>query len=524
MQLIFEQLVRPKRAKGLKRLASCVSLLLLVSFMTGLPACAQTASGNAQATSSQPGVQTETQPESGAPSSASQASGSQPSTSEGSATSAANTTTDATTGATTDTTIFNHPAGRFWLSGQINFISQANPSFPAAYSGTNSFGPKAQAATSRVLTLYTGLKLNDSAQVILDIESAAGHALSNGAGLGGFTDLDIVRTPNLGQAPYLARFLVEKTFSLGGGSVENDRSYLSLPSSLPARRIEIWMGKFSVVDFFDVNPVGSDSHLQFMNWTVDNNGAYDYAANTRGYSWGAVVQFYDRNWAVRFGEAMMPKVANGENLDADLARAHAENLEFELDPTLFQRRATTLRFLSYVNHADMGSYRGAISGFLSGRDAAPDVTLYRQQGRVKYGFGANLYQEIGAGVRLFGRWGWNDGRNESFAYTEVDRTVSLGGDVAGSHWRRNLDKIGTAFVVNQISGDHRRYLELGGKGFLLGDGGLSYGFEQISESYYTCHLWRGVFGSADFQYVTNPGYNRARGPALVPSLRLHVDF
>jgi high affinity Mn2+ porin len=406
----------------------------------------------------------------------------------------------------------------------MNIIEQAHSSFPAAYSGPNSFGPDAENADSRVFTLYTGLELNDSTQWIVDVESAGGRGLSGGAGLGGFTDLDIVRTPDLGQTPYLARFLVEKTISLGGGKVENDRGYLSLPASLSARRLEIWAGKFSTVDFFDLNPVGSDSHLQFMNWAVDNNGAYDYAANTRGYTWGAVLQFYDRDWAVRFGEAMMPKVANGENLDADLARAHAENLELEVDPRLLQHHATAIRLLSYVNHADMGNYRDAIDGFLSGRNSTPDVTLYRQQGRVKYGFGVNLYQELGYGLRLFGRWGWNDGRNESFVYTEVDRTVSFGGDLAGSDWHRKLDKAGAAFVADAISGDHRRYLQLGGKGFMLGDGGLSYGLEQIFEAYYTAHLWRGVFGSVDLQHITNPGYNRARGPVFVPSLRLHVDF
>ncbi len=423
-----------------------------------------------------------------------------------------------------DTTIFNHPSGWFWLSGQINIISQGNLPFPAAYSGPNSFGPEGQVATSRLFTLYTGMELKDGFQVIADIESAGGHGLSGGSGLGGFTDLDIVRTPDLGQTPYLARFLVEKTISLGGGRVENDRGFLSLLSSLPKRRVEIWMGKFSTVDFFDVNPVGSDSHLQFMNWAVDDNAAYDYAANTRGYTWGAVVELYDGSWAFRFGEAMMPKVANGENLDADLARAHAENSELELHPALFPRHSTAVRLLSYVNHADMGNYREAIDGFLSGQNPVPDITLYRRQGRMKYGFGVNLYQELGDGIRLFGRWGWNDGRNESFAYTEVDCTGSFGGDVAGSNWHRSLDKVGVAFVVDGISGDHRRYLALGGKGFILGDGGLSYGLEQIFETYYTFHMWRGVFGSVDLQHVANPGYNRVRGPVLVPSLRLHVDF
>lgn len=423
------------------------------------------------------------------------------------------------------TTVLPHSSSsRFWFSGQANVIFQAHPSFPVKYSGANSLHPDSEHATSRIFTLYTGVEFKNGTQVFLDIESAGGHGLSDGGGLGGFTDLDIVRGPNLGAAPYLARFLLEKTISLGGGTVENNRRYLSLASSLSVRRLEIWAGKFSTVDFFDLNPVGSDSHLQFMNWAVDNNAAFDYAANTRGYTWGGVVQFYDRDWAVRFAEGMMPKVANGENLDADLARAHAENFEFEFSPKLLSGQATTLRLLSYVNHADMGNYRQAIDGFLSGRNSVPDITLYRQQGRVKYGFGANVYQEVGQGVRVFARWGWNDGRNESFAYTEVDRTISFGGDLAGSHWRRKLDKVGSAFVVDAISGDHRRYLALGGKGFILGDGKLTYGLEQILEGYYTFHLWRGVFASVDLQHIDNPGYNRDRGPVLVPSLRLHSDF
>ncbi len=424
-----------------------------------------------------------------------------------------------------DVTVFVHPDySRWWLSGQINIIAQAHPSFPAAYSGPNSMQPQAQVAASRVLTLYTGAELTPNTQVILDIESAGGHGLSDGVGIAGFPDLDVVRTPDLGQTPYLARFLIERTLPLGGGTIEADRDFLSLSHSIPARRLDLWAGKFSLVDFFDQNSVGSDSHLQFMNWAIDNNAAFDYAANTRGYTWGAMVEYDDRHWGARFGEAMMPKIANGENLDADLARAHSESYEVEFYPTLLHGHHTALRLLSYVNHADMGSYREAIHEFEQGLTATPDIVATRRQGQVKYGYGVNAEQEFAHGLRMFTRWGWNDGRTESFAYTEVDRTASAGGDISGANWRRSLDKFGAAFVVNEISGDHREYLALGGQGFMLGDGRLNYGLEQIFETYYTAHLWRGVFASADLQHVTNPGYNRDRGPILVGSLRLHVDF
>jgi high affinity Mn2+ porin len=423
------------------------------------------------------------------------------------------------------TSVFSHPeSSRFWVSGQINTIGQGHPSFRSPYRGPNSLRPTAELDVSNVMTLYTGYSLNPTTDVVLDVESAGGRGISSALGLAGFTDLDVVRSPDLGWTPYLARFLIHKAFALGGGQRESERGPLNMQAQLPARRLDVRLGKFSLVDFFDVNAVGSDSHLQFMNWTVDNNGAYDYAANTRGYTWGGLVEFQDRRWAIRFAEAMMPKVANGENLDANLARAHSENLEFEFHPRILPRQQGTVRLLSYVNHADMGKYRAAIDAFLAGLQPRPDITATRRQGRVKYGFGVNLEQPISDRWRAFARWGWNDGRNESFAYTECDRTIAFGSDLRGDGWHRRADKAGAAFVSNGLSGDHRRYLALGGSGFLLGDGKLNYGRETIVEAYYTAHLWRGFFLSPDLQHIHNPGYNKDRGPVLVYALRLHIDL
>lgn len=423
------------------------------------------------------------------------------------------------------TTVVAHSAtSRYWISGQANVIFQYHPAFFAKYSGVNSFSPEAQHAISRVFTLYTGYALNKTTEFIFDVESAGGHGLSEGAGLGGFTDLDIVRTPNLGATPYLARLMVRKIIPLSKETVESQRGPESLAAELPARRLEVRFGKFSMVDFFDMNSVGGDSHLQFMNWTDCNNGAYDYAANTRGYTWGAMVEYDDHRWSVRFADGLMPKVANGENLDANFTRAHAENMEVEFRHKFLPGRDGALRLLSYVNHADMGSYRESIAEFRAGLTSVPDITATRRQGRVKYGFGINAEQILGHGFRGFARWGWNDGRTESFAYTEVDQTLTMGIDLRGDAWRRHLDRIGTAFILNSISGDHREYLRLGGSGFLLGDGGLTYGRERIFEGYYTFHVWRGVFASFDLQHVDNPGHNRDRGPVWVPGLRAHVDF
>ena len=407
---------------------------------------------------------------------------------------------------------------RFWLSFQANFIRQQHPSFPALYSGPNSLSPDKEHDTSRIETLYTGIRLTKNLEFLLDVESAGGFGLSNALGVAGFTNVDVVRNPSLGEKPYISRIMLHYTLPLSGTLVDQARNPLSLASKVPERRLEFRLGKVSTVDFFDLNSAGSDSHLQFMNWSAVNNGAYDYAADTRGYTYGLLIEYYDKAWALRYGEMLMPTVANGITLDWNIVRAGGQNFEAEYHPSLLKNRQTVVRGLAFLNRANMGSYR--VTNQSAG---VPDIAASRRQGRSKYGFGFNAEQELTNNWRLFGRLGWNDGRNESYAYTEIDNTVEVGSDLRGALWKRPQDKLGAVFISNGISSEHARYLQLGGLGFILGDGGLNYGREQIFEAYYTAHIWRGISVAADVQHVNHPGYNRDRGPALVTSFRIHVE-
>ncbi len=413
---------------------------------------------------------------------------------------------------------------RFWLSGQINFIFQTHPPFRALYSGQNSLQPNYEKATSRVMTLYTGVRLNNSTELLVDIEEAGGAALSTGLGLAGNTDLDIVRNPLLSKAPYLGRGMIHKVFALSKDKIESQRSFLSLFDELPRRRLEIRFGKFSMPDFFDMNSVGSDTHLQFTNWSVDNNGAYDYAADTRGYTVGVMADYEDRNWGFRFAEGLMPKVANGIDLVWRPWQAHAENFEYELRHGVIPGKSGVVRVLAYTNYANMGIYRDAVLQFERGLVSAPDITNHPWHITRKYGFGVNLEQNLTRNLTAFARWGWDNGKTESFAYTEIDLTFAGGVGVNGAKWRRKQDRAGMAFVSNGIKKDHQNYLADGGYGFLLGDGRLNYGRENIVESYYTAHVWRGIYLAPLLQYVVNPGYNRDRGPVVVPGLRLHIKL
>lgn len=421
-------------------------------------------------------------------------------------------------------TFLPHPDARYWVSGQANFIFQSNPSFYAAYSGPNSFRNRYEKATSRVLTLFTGLKLNQSTELLFDIEETGGDGLSNALGMAGFVNLDVVRNPTLSKSPYIARAMFHKVFALSKDKVEADRGPFSGFSQLPARRLEFRFGKFSLADFFDLNTVGTDSHFQFLNWTIDNNGTWDYAADTRGYTVGAILAYEGPSWSFHFAEGLMPTVANGIDLQWNLRLAHAENYEFILHRAFLKQKEGAIRLLAYTNTANMGIYRIANEKFLAGLTPAPDITAHPLQSTRKYGFAVNFEQQLNPWIDLYGRFGWNNGKTESYCYTEVDQTVQLGAMAYGGRWKRKFDRAGVAFVSNAIKKDHQKYLALGGLGFLIGDGGLTYGRETIFEGYYTAHVWKGFYLGPDVQHVNNPGYNQVRGPVFVGGLRAHFEF
>jgi high affinity Mn2+ porin len=431
-------------------------------------------------------------------------------------------------------TMFPHSdTAPYWISGQANSIFQSHGHFHSPYEGTNSLRDIFEYKASEVATLYLGYQWHANARYntdfIVDFENAGGRGISEALGLAGQTNLDVVRNPNLSTSPYIARGEIHQIFGLTNEMTDQDRSQFALATKVPVRRFEVRIGKMSLPDTLDVNSVGTDSHLQFTNWTIDNNGAWDYAADTRGYTVGGILEYDDRVWSARYGIAAMPVIANGIDLDWAFNRASGQNWEFELRKGLFahflnKEREGAVRLLSYVNHAHMGDYRQSVQEFLAGETPTPEITATERFGTVKYGFGLNTEQEVTESLRVFGRFGWNEDQHESFAYTEVGQTELFGGDYSGQGWKRPNDKFGIAFVSNAIKRDHQNYLHYGGLGFLLGDGGLTYAREDIVEWYYNAHLWRGMFGMLGGSYIAHPGYNAARGPVYVPAARLHIDF
>jgi high affinity Mn2+ porin len=404
---------------------------------------------------------------------------------------------------------------------QATYVWQQKRPFQAAYSGPHSLSPDREKSYSFTATAALGTRLGDSVELYLDPEVAQGVPLSGLTGLGGFTNGEIARTSGPNPNLYAARLFVRRTWGLGGGGEELSPDANQLGGSVDRRRVVLTAGNLSVMDIFDENAYSHDPRTQFLNWALMTHGAYDFAADARGYSWGLALEYIDDGWAARAGRFMMPRRSNGLALNPRIFESYGDQIELERAHELMGR-AGKLRLLAFRNRAVMGGFRGALADAESS-GTTPDLATSRRN-RVKYGAGVNLEQSVSANAGAFLRASWNDGRAETFAFTEIDRALSAGVSLKGSGWGRAADTVGAAVAKNGLSSAHRDYLAAGGLGFFLGDGALRYRTENIVEAYYSVGAARDAWISADVQRIFNPGYNADRGPVTVFSLRLHYGF
>jgi high affinity Mn2+ porin len=405
------------------------------------------------------------------------------------------------------------------LHAQGTVVTQEHGAFPSSYSGPHSFSDRHERATSMTGTLFLGRRLWTGAALYMDPEVAGGEGLSRTLGVAGFPNGETTRVAKTTPTPYLARLYVEQSFALSDQLEPVDAGPNQLGGKECPSRLTLTAGKVAALDFFDANRYSHDPRTQFMNWALMADGAWDYPADTRGYTWGAAVELIDPEWALRYGLFAMPRSANGMVIDTAFPNAHAQALELEKSVHVLPI-AGKVRLLGFVNNADMGHYRATIDD----PSLAMDVTRSRRADSVKFGFGANAEQPITEDFGAFARVGWNDGRTESFAFTEIDRTAQVGLSARGAWWDRPSDTVGLAAVVNGLSPDHESYLRRGGLGFILGDGRLNYGPEAILETYYAAKFKDVLSVSFDYQLIEHPGYNRDRGPVSVFAIRVHVDF
>jgi high affinity Mn2+ porin len=410
---------------------------------------------------------------------------------------------------------------RWNLFFQATSIGDYHGTFRSPYSGEHSLQSYPERDVSLTSTLFLGLRLSRNTTLYVDPEVAGGRGFSGVDGIANAPNGELPRVASATPKPYLARLYITQDFGFGSEREVLPSEANQLAGSRPMTRYSVTLGRFTVTDFFDNNRYTHDPRTQFMGWAVMYNGAWDYPADVRGYTWGWVHEFRTRRWSVRYGSAAEPRVANGPRLDRRLFRDRGDMFEGEVryEPG---GHPGAVRILGFALHTRSGSYAEAIR-LGEAKGSVPDVTAIRQPGTLKYGAGINLEQEISKDVGVFARLGWNDGKTESFAFTAIDRLASGGISVAGRRWKRPDDTAASALTVSGISGVHAVYLARGGQDFLIGDGALRYGPEYAWETYYSAQLFPGFFATFDLQRIANPAYNQDRGPVWIPGLRLHLE-
>ena len=418
-----------------------------------------------------------------------------------------------------DATNSTPPDSQPWnLHIQSTVGAQSHPSFPAEYTGLNSLKPGAEVKDTVSVDLMGGVRLWRGGEFFADVLVWQGYGLSKTEGLAGFPNGEAYRVGKTYPDAYLCRAFVREMIGFGGEKEAADDAPFELGGPKDVRRLTFTVGHFNATDIFDTNAYANNSRSQFMNWTLITNGAWDYPADSLGFTNGAAVELNTRAWAGRLGIFQVSEVANGIRMDWNLAHAWSTVAEVEKRYSP-KGHAGAIRLLVYDTRAHMGSYQETLNNPSLGEN----ITLTKAY-RYKYGFGINLEQEIRKNLGAFARLGWSDGKNQTWEFTDVDRTATAGLSLKGTWWRRPKDTVGLGVAVNGISAAHRQFLAAGGLGITVGDGALDYRSERIGEAYYNWKIAKHFQLTPDYQFAQNPAYNHARGPVDLFALRLHTEF
>ena len=406
---------------------------------------------------------------------------------------------------------------------QATYIRQSHPGFSAAYSGPLSLVPTPEKGYSFTATANLGKRLARDTELYFNPEVVQGIAFSWLTGLGGLNNSELQKTSGPSPTLYLARLFVRQTWGLGGEREAVESGANELGGSRDKNRVVLTAGNLAITDLFDVNAYAHDARTQLMNWSFFTHGAYDFAADARGYSWGAALEYFGDDWAIRAGRFAQPKEPNGLPLDFAIGRHYGDQVELEKSYKVFGQPGKA-RLLVFRNHVFTGGFSDALAN-AAATGGVPDTASVRRL-RSKTGVGLNLEQALSSDVGAFARLARSNGETEVYAFAEIDRSLSVGTTIKGNSWGRSGDSVGLAYAQNGLSSSHQAFLTAGGIGFFVGDGRLNYRTEKIVEGYYSLGLplLRSSALSLGMQYIRNPGYNADRGPVKVVSVRLHTEF
>lgn len=415
----------------------------------------------------------------------------------------------------------------FNIRAQATYVYQYKPAFKGVLDSAYQLSHNEEDQNTLSATLYAGLRLWKGAEVYANPELTSGMGLSNGLGMAtpGNGETFHISRPQL--TVFLARAYFRQTFALRNKRARkngyvNSTQLSSLPNQLagyePKDYLRIYAGKLSLTDLFDRNDFANSPRKQFMNYAFMNNSAWDIAADTRGYTYNFTTELQLGKMNYKIGVAALPTTANGNELDAGFSESLSAVAEVSRRISI-KKRPGIIKLLGYYNTATMSTYEDAANLVY------PSTSIALTPYAAKYGFGLNMQQELSNTFAAFIRIGWNDGKTQTWSFTEVDQAASLGLSANGTKWKRPHDNLGIAIAVNALSANHKDYITKGGYGLNIGGSKQSYTPEMIGELYYSLRpLKSALWFSGSYQLCMNPGYNSDRGPAHIFSLRVHATL
>lgn len=430
--------------------------------------------------------------------------------------------------------------------GQVTYISSWHAPFSAAYTNANgsnnSLSTDWERSYTLSATLFFGVRLWPGGQAYFVPEFIAEVPFSQLRGIGGaIQNFELQKTGSPTGQLYRSRAYLQQTIGFGGENVTKTSDPMQLATTVGSRRLVLTAGNFTVLDFFDKNSVTWDPRQTFLNMAFMTHASWDFAADQRGYTYGAVAELYWNDWAARFARTLPPQEPNAQPVDFRFWEFYSDQLELEHDHKILGQDGA-IRLLGYRNSVFSGRFADAIAAFEaspaenaaacaganlynfgSGNVRAPDLCWVRKQ-NVKLGVGINLEQHFTDDIGVFFRAMYSDGQSEVDAFNTADRSVSLGAVGKGSAWRRPFDVTGVGFAMSWISDIHAQYLAMGGVDNFIGDGALRQAPEGVVDVFYSVNLLKAIWLTADYEFLWNPAYNADRGPVNIFGGRIHAEF
>ena len=272
-------------------------------------------------------------------------------------------------------------------------------------------------------------------------------------------------------------------------------------------KLELTFGKMDIFGFFDQNEAAGDESVQFLNSVFVHNPLLDaggeVGVDANGFQPGFVASYLNYRdgaepWRLSLG--VFGAGDRGANYQKSLST-----------PLLMVQAEKQVKMFGGLS----GNYR-AYAWTRSQVTELDGVSTAKHTG-----LGISVDQQVGDGIKLFGRYGQLVEGELPF-----DQALSVGAEISGNYWGRGADAIGVGASWLKASSAYRA---AGGEGDLDGDGTADFTFtpsgaEKVAEIYYRFRVSPQFEITPDFQWIGNPGTNRNADSVKVFAVRANIAY